>query len=177
MAETLIAFFGMLILVLLFVGFVQIYGGRVERREARRHDPPAPQVQPHPRVTSRPLRSDGPAPSGLRASLAPMVRTAIEAAHRVRTPSAEGAAGANVQDAPADDLPHSPEELYQLTQAILHKQRGASKAEAIQRAFGVSKGGNPKYQRLSRMFDLATEPPDRYTPLDSDQRPAVLSKN
>ena len=63
---------------------------------------------------------------------------------------------------PDSDLPHSPEELYQLAQIILHKQRGRSKADAIRDVTGISKGGNEKYMRWSRMVDLASEPPERF---------------
>jgi hypothetical protein len=61
-----------------------------------------------------------------------------------------------------DDLSRSHEELYQLGQIILHKQRGQSKADAIRTATEISKGGNAKYQRRSRMVDVATDPPSRY---------------
>src|SRR5687768_8190875 len=115
MLETVIAFVGMALLVSLFLAFVVAWGRRAEQREKGQPAPPVRRRRP---IVSRPLRPDAPAPSRLRASLAPLVRTASDALHRVRTPDPQGAQGANVQDAPADDMPHSPEELYQLAQAI-----------------------------------------------------------
>lgn len=122
----------------------------------------APEVRRRTPVRSRTLRPEAAAPDRLTTAIAQLVRTV-----RGEVPAVPGRADAvqreraRVPEVPlhADpDLPHSPQELYQLAEAIRHKQRGLSKAEAIQRAFGVSKGGNPKYTRLARMFDLATDP-------------------
>lgn len=122
----------------------------------------APEVRRRTPVRSRTLRPEAQAPDRLTEVIAQLMRTV-----RGEVPSVPGRADAVRGDrarvpevrVPFDpDLPHSPEELYQLAEAIRHKQRGLSKAEAIQRAFGVSKGGNLRYQRLARMFDLATDP-------------------
>lgn len=75
-----------------------------------------------------------------------------------------------------DFLPRSREELFQLTQAIRHKDTGKTKQEAIERAFGVKKGGHEKWKRLSEMFDIATTQPSRYQDLDEQSRPAELSQ-
>jgi hypothetical protein len=136
----------------------------------------APEVRRRVPIRVAPLRSEAAAPGAVRRTVARVVRTAENA----RTAFAQGAAGvqtgADVQGTPDSDLPHSPEELYQLGQIILHKQRGRSKADAIRDVTGVSKGGNPKYQRWSRMVDLATEPTSRYRVYTPEEQ-AVLQSN
>jgi hypothetical protein len=146
-------------LMFLFIFFLWIVNKIAAWLKGGTHAPTVRRRRP---VISRPLRADAVAPDRLGAAVARIVRTAEHA----RTALARGAVrvqtGAEVPSTPDLDLPHSPEELYQLAQIILHKQRGRSKADAIRDVTGILKGGNPKYMRWSRMVDLATEPPSRY---------------
>lgn len=83
----------------------------------------------------------------------------------------------SVQPVPGEILAISREEMQQLIAAILHKRDGRTKQEAIERAFGIKKGGSPAWKRASDLFDAATIPVSRYQELDEEARPAVLSKS
>lgn len=149
---------GILLIAVVLGSFITV-GVLAARRSAAADDTPvAPTVRRRRPIRSRTMRAEHLAPDRLSAHVARIVRTAQDVAHRISTPTHAGANRADVPDVPDSDLPRSPQEVWQLAEAVRHKQRGLGKAEAIERAFGVKKGGNPKYTRLARMFDLATNP-------------------
>ena len=53
----------------------------------------------------------------------------------------------------------TPNELQQLAGALAARATGATVDEAIQRGFGLKKGGGPSYKRARELFDAATKPP------------------
>lgn len=56
---------------------------------------------------------------------------------------------------PAGQLPANEQELTQLVRAVTLKAQGATKQDAIEGGFGVSKGGSEGYKRALALFDVA----------------------
>lgn len=174
--------YGILLIVLFLATLVSI-----GTFAARRHVEPeggtsarkvAPPVRRRTPVRTRTLQPEAQAPDRLTLAIAQLVRTV-----RGEVPAVPARASAvqpdrrSVPEVPAhvdSDLPTNAQELQHLWQIGLHMQRGRSKAEAIRIVTGVSKGGNQKYMRWSRMVDLAKELPLYRDPHELDKFAAVV---
>jgi hypothetical protein len=170
MAENLIAFAGMVIIVSFFLGFVVWWGRRAARTKSEppnREETRAP-ASPRRRspVVSRPLHQEPRLMDLLIARLLRTERTNAESRVQERSPHQDARSDVQdrsfVQGVQGEILPNSREELQALIVAIRHKENGKTKQEAIERAFGVRKGGSEKWRRASELFDAATEPASRY---------------
>jgi len=184
-SENLIAFLGVAALVSLFLGFVVWWGRRAERKSGaapNREATRAPQIRRRPSVISRPLT---PATTSLAdvllARLLGTERTNAEAPVQQR--STQQDARSSVQERSAfsgvqgEILPTSREELQQLIAATEHKRSGKTKQEAIERAFGVKKGGSPAWKRASDLFDAATLPSTRYRAYTDEEKIYLAAPN
>ena len=62
-------------------------------------------------------------------------------------------------EAPGGTLLITPNELQQLSEALVLRAKGATVEEAIGQGFGVKKGGSAGYKRAKELFDTATKAP------------------